>query len=203
MKTLYKQSNSSLSFSYITNFFQYRHYINRQNSHYITYCRLIDIQTRQLQQGLKLVSEPGDHVLSVSLRVEGVRSFEIRAQLHTDNDPKSTVVCIGLVGLTLRNVSSMTLDGLTFYSCGNGAGGYGPVPDHLTAYGMLIILGKDIMIFNCSFEDSATALGVFYSNLHMHGNSFTNFCNGHSCSYESWSENRIFRKYQKWVCDSK
>jgi len=137
-----------------------------------------------LSSNTTLLLLPGDHVLSVSLRVEGVRSFKIRTQLllPTNDDPKSTVVCIGLVGLTLRNVSIMTLDGLTFYSCGNGASGYGPLPDYLTAYGMLIILGEDIMIVNCSFEDSAgTALGVFYSNLHLHGNSFTNNCNGHSC----------------------
>ena len=37
------------------------------------------------------------------------------------------------------------------------------------------------MIVNCSFEDSVgTALGVLYSSLHLHGNSFTSNCNGHS-----------------------
>ena len=40
---------------------------------------------------------------------------------------------------------------------------------------------EDIIIVNCSFENSVgTALGVFYSNLHLHGNSFTNNCNGQS-----------------------
>ena len=125
---------------------------------------------------------PGDHILSVNFTVENVSSFEICAQLFspTNNHPKSRVVCIGLVGLAFRNVSNTTLDGVTFHSCGNGVSGYSPVPDYLTAYGMLIFWGEDIMIVNCSFEDSAgTALGVFYSNLHLHGNSFTNNCNGH------------------------
>ena len=37
------------------------------------------------------------------------------------------------------------------------------------------------MIVNCSFEDSVgTALRVSYSNLNLHGNSFTNNYNGHS-----------------------
>ena len=67
----------------------------------------------------------------------------------------------------------MVLDGLTFNSCGKDAVRYGPVPDQLTVYGMSIYSGEDIMIVNCSFEDSVgTALGVFYSNLHLHGNSF-------------------------------
>ena len=46
---------------------------------------------------------------------------------------------------------------------------------------MSIVSGEDIMIVNCSFEDSiGTALGAFYSNLNLHGNNFTNNCNGHS-----------------------
>ena len=74
----------------------------------------------------------------------------------------------------------MTVDGLTFKYCTNGPVGYGPLPNYFIVYGMKIALEKDIMMVNCSFEDSvATALGVFYSNLHLHGNSFTNNCNGH------------------------
>ena len=99
----------------------------------------------------------------------------------TNNHPKSRVVCIGLVGLTFRNVYSITSDGLTFNSCGKGAVTYSPVGEYLTACGRSIVSGEDIMIVNCSIEDSiGTALGVFNNNLNMHGNNFTNNCNGHS-----------------------
>ena len=126
---------------------------------------------------------PGVHVLSVNFTVENVNSFEICVQLfsHIHNHPKSGVACKGLLGFTFRNVSTMVLEGLTFNSCGKGVAGYGPVPDQLTVYGMSIFSGEDIIIVNCSFEDSVgTAIGVFNSNLHLHGNSFTNNCNGHS-----------------------
>ena len=75
-----------------------------------------------------------DHVLSVNFTVENVSSFEICAQLisHTNNHPKSRVVCIGLVGLTFRNVSNIKLDDLTLNSCGKGAVTYGPVGEYLT-----------------------------------------------------------------------
>ena len=132
----------------------------------------------------------GVHVLSVNFTVENVCSFEICAQLfsHTHNHPKSRVLCEGSVGFTFRNVSTMVLNSLTFISCCKDAVGYGPVPDQLTVYGMSIYSGEDIMIVNCSFEDSVgTALGVFYSSMHLHGNSFTNKCNGHSSrTHERW-----------------
>ena len=95
--------------------------------------------------------------------------------------PKSKVVCIGLVGLTFRNVSNIKLDDLTLNSCGKGAVTYGPIGDYLTTCGMSIVSGEDILIVNCFFEDSVgTALGVSYSNLNLHGNNFTKNCNGHS-----------------------
>ena len=83
-------------------------------------------------------------------------------------------MCKGLVGIVFRNISSMTLDGLTFKSCGSGT------------YGMSIVSGEDLMFVNCSFRDSVgTALWVFDSSLHLHGNRFTN--NGHS----SWIHERV------------
>ena len=143
-----------------------------------------------LTSNTKLLLLPGVHVLSVNFTVENVSSFEICVQMfsHTHNHPKSGVVCKGLVGFTFRNVSAMVLDSLTFNSCGEGVAGYGPVSDQLTLYGMSFFSGEDIMIVNCSFEDSVgTAIGVFHSNLHLHGNSFTNYCNGHSSrSHERW-----------------
>ena len=73
------------------------------------------------------------------------------------------------------------MDGLTIKSCGKGAVTYGPIGDYFATCGMSIVSGEDIMIVNCSFEDSVgTALGVSYSNLNLHGNNFTKNCNGHS-----------------------
>ena len=135
-----------------------------------------------LTSNTTLLLLPGVHVLSVNLTVENVSSFEICAQLisPTNKHPKSRVVCIGLVGLTFRNVSNIRLDGLRINSCGKGAATYGPIGDYLTTCGMSIVSGEDIMIVNCSFEDSVgTALGVFYSNLNLHGNNFTKNCSGH------------------------
>ena len=145
-------------------------------------CHTLSEYAQQLPHNLTsnttLLLLPGDHVLSVNFRVESVSSFEIcvRSFPPTNNRPKDRVVCKGLVGFIFYNVSSLTLESLTFTSCGKGAVGYDPLPDNFTIYyGILIILGDNIMIFNCSFKDSfRTALGVFYSSLHLHGNIFTN-----------------------------
>jgi len=140
-----------------------------------------------LTSNLTLLLLPGDHFLSVNFIVENIRAVEICAQLFspTNNHPKSRVVCKGLVGFTFRNVSTMLLDALTFKSCGKTTVEYDPITAYLTfsnTYGMSIISGKDVKIVNCSFKDSVgTALGVFNTNLHLHGNSFTNNCNGPSC----------------------
>ena len=76
-----------------------------------------------LTSNTTLLLLPGVHVLSVNFTVENVSSFEVSARLlsPTNNDQKSRVVCRGLVGLTFRNVSGITVDGLTFNSCGRGA----------------------------------------------------------------------------------
>ena len=129
-----------------------------------------------LTSNTTLLFLPGDHILHVNFTVENASTFELLST--TSNHPKSRVVCKGLVGFTFRNVSSMTLNGLTFKSCGKDVFGYGPVPDY---YGISIASGKDNLIVNCSFQESiGTALGVFYSRVHLQGNSFTKDCNGHS-----------------------
>ena len=108
--------------------------------------------------------------------MENVSDFEINASSSSPHAVK--IVCQQLVGFTFRNMSHMTLLGLTFTSCGRDATysafGY-PIP---TAYGVSVHSGQDTEIVNCSFQDSiGTALGVFNSSLVLRGsNNFTNNC---------------------------
>ena len=93
----------------------------------------------------------------------------------------SRIVCHGLVGITFRNISHVTVYGLTLISCGKGAVGHSDYytdHDYQTNYGMSIHLGQYIRILNCLFQDSiGTALGVSKSSLVLKGsNSFTNNC---------------------------
>ena len=135
-------------------------------------------------------------MLDVNFTVENVSGFEICAQLYspTHGHTASKITCTGLVGFTFRNTSHVTVQGLTFNSCAKEAIGYCSIcertdSEYLTVYGMSIVLGKNMEISNCSFQDSAgTALGVFYSSLNLKGsNSFTNNCRGcsnrnHTCT---------------------
>ena len=127
---------------------------------------------------------PGDHVLNVNFTVENVSDFEIYAQQTSTADSyiATRIVCQGLVGFTFRNISHMTVHGLTFNSCGKGVVGHKYDTDHYytTTYGVSVYLGQDMTILNCLFQDSiGTALGVFYSSLVLKGsNSFTNNCRG-------------------------
>ena len=136
-----------------------------------------------LTSNTTLLFLPGDHVLRVNFTVENVSDFEIYAQqTSTADDHTARIVCQGLVGITFRNISHMTVHGLTFKSCGKGAVGYIyrylTDPDYLTTYGVSVYLGQDIKILNCLFQDSiGTALGVFHSSLVLKGSiSFTNNC---------------------------
>ena len=73
-----------------------------------------------LTSNTTLLLLPGDHVLSVNFTVENVSNFEVHAaQLfsHAENQAVK-IVCQGLVGFTFRNISHVTLHGLTFNSCG-------------------------------------------------------------------------------------
>ena len=122
-----------------------------------------------LTSNTTLLLLPGDHVLSVNFTVENVSEFEINAS----SSPHAVkIVCQQSVGFTFRNISHMTLHGLTFTSCGRGAT-YMVYP---AAYGVSVHSGQDTEIADCSFQDSiGTALGVFYSSLVLRGsNSFTN-----------------------------
>ena len=136
-----------------------------------------------LTSNTTLLFLPGDHVLSVNFTVENVSDFEIYAQQTSSADDHtasgSRIVCQGLVGFIFIHISNMTVQSLTFNSCGKGAVGYTDL-DYLTNYGMSFLGGQDIRIFNCLFQDSVgTALGVFYSSLVLKGsNSFTNNCRG-------------------------
>ena len=90
-------------------------------------------------------------------------------------------MCQGLVGFSFRNISHVTMSGLTISSCGKGAVIYiyrWIYPT--TYYGVTVHSVMDIGIANCSFQDSVgTALGVFHSNLDMRGsNYFTSNCRG-------------------------
>ena len=118
---------------------------------------------------------PGDrytyHNLSVNFTVENVSSFKMLPHSHA-----TRIECQGLVGFSFRNISHMTMSGLTISSCGKGAVIY----NNPTTYGMTVHSVMDTGIANCSFQDSVgTALGVFHSNLDMRGsNYFTSNCRG-------------------------
>jgi len=86
---------------------------------------------------------PGDHVLTVNFTVENVSHFEIHTQLtlpdnYTAN--RNRIVCQGLVGFMLTNISHVMLRGLTFNYCGKRLNvcRYDPVTanytTHLTIY---------------------------------------------------------------------
>ena len=129
-----------------------------------------------LTSNTTLLLLPGDHVLGVNFTVENVSEFEIHALSSSPHAVK--IICQQLVGFTFRNISHMTLLGLTFTSCGKGS--------YSTVYGVSIHLGQDTEIADCSFQGSIrTALGVFYSSLVLRGsNIFTNSCatcSGSSC----------------------
>ena len=142
---------------------------------------------RYLVSNTTLLLLPGDHVLSVNFTVENVSHFEIHTQLTSPDNytaNRNRIVCRGLVGFTFRNVSHVTLCGLTFNSCGKRLNvyRYDPVTanytSHLTIYGVWVNAGQDTKIYNCSFQDSVgTSLGVFNSSLDLSGsNTFTNNC---------------------------
>ena len=133
-----------------------------------------------LTSNTTLLFLPGDHALSVNFTVENVSDFGVYAQQTSSADAR--IVCQGLVGITFRYISRMTVHGLAFNSCGKGAVGhdYYTGDTYLTTYGVSVYLGQEIRILNCLFQDSiGTALGVFYSSLVLKGsNSFTNNCRG-------------------------
>ena len=83
-------------------------------------------------------------------------------------------MCQGLVGFSFRNISHVTMSGLTISSCGKGAVIYiyrWIYPT--TYYGVTVHSVMDIGIANCSFQESVgTALGVFHSNLDMRGSNY-------------------------------
>ena len=78
-----------------------------------------------LTSNTTLVFLPGDHVLSVNFTVENVNDLGIYAQQTSTADNYTAsgnrIVCQGLVGFTYRNISHMTVHGLTFNSCGKSA----------------------------------------------------------------------------------
>ena len=129
-----------------------------------------------LTSNTTLLLLPGDHTLSVNFTVENVSEFEIHTSSSSPHAVK--IICQQLVGFTFRNISHMTLHGLTFTSCSRGATytafGYAI----LTAYGVSVHSGQDTEIADCSFQDNiGTALGVFYSSLVLRGsNSFSDNC---------------------------
>ena len=140
-------------------------------------CSTLSEYAQQLPQNLTsnttLLLLPGSHVLSVSFTVENVNGFEILSYAPTDSHA-TMIVCQGFVGFAFRNISHVTMRGLTIDSCGKGADGY----NYPTAYGMSIHSVQYSSIANCSFQDSiGTALGVFYSSLDLRGsNHFTGNC---------------------------
>ena len=143
-----------------------------------------------LTSNTTLLLLPGDHVLSMNFTVENVSNFEIHvAQLSSPSGIQAVkVACKGFVGLLFRNISHLTMNSLTFDSCGKDSVQYiqlGLNYKYQTAYGISIYSGGDTNITNCSFQDSiGTALGVFHSSLDLRGsNSFINNCR--RCSSKS------------------
>ena len=128
-----------------------------------------------LTSSTKLLLLPGNHVLSVNFTVENVSDYEISSSAPTDSHA-TRIVCQGFVGFAFRNISHVTMCGLTINSCGKGA-----VIQYnytTTAYGMSFHSVLYSSITNCSFQDSIlTALGVFHSSLDLRGsNHFTSNC---------------------------
>ena len=118
-----------------------------------------------LTSNTTLLLLPGDHALSVNFTVENVSEFEIHASSSSPHAVK--IVCQQLVGFTFRNISHMTLHGLTFTSCGKGTTYTGS-----PTAGVSIYSAQDTEIADCSFQDSiGNALGVFNSSLNFTGSS--------------------------------
>ena len=103
--------------------------------------------------------------------VEDVSDFEIRSPADSH---AARIVCQGLVGFSFRNISYMSMHGLTVNSCSKGTVQF----RFPTAYGLSLHSVSDTSISNCSFQDTAgTALGVFNSSLDLRGsNHFTSNC---------------------------
>ena len=124
-----------------------------------------------LTSNTTLLLLPGDHALSVNLTVENVSGFEV---FSSADSHATRIVCQALVGFSFRNISHLTMHGLTISSCGMGT----IISSFPTAYGVSIYSVLDTRIADCSFQDSdGTALGVFHSSLDLRGsNHFTNNC---------------------------
>ena len=129
---------------------------------------------------------PGDHVLSVNFTVENVSSFEILSSTPEDSHA-TTIVCQGLVAFSFRNISHMTMFGLTINACGKGIVRqdmelYSPFHydqgPNTAMYGVSVNSVLYTNIANCSFQDSAgTAVAVLNSSLDIRGsNHFTSNC---------------------------
>ena len=137
----------------------------QQLPHYLTY-------------NTTLILLPGDHVLSVNFSVENVSEFEILSSTHKYRHA-TRIMCQGLVGFSFKNISRVTMCGLTVNSCGKGA---------VTTHAVSVHSVLDASIANCSFQDSVnTALWVINSGLALWGsNSFTSNgrrCRNYTCSH--------------------
>ena len=126
-----------------------------------------------LTSNTKLLLLPGNHVLSANFTVENVSGFEILSSAPTDSHA-TRIVCQGFVGFSFRNISHVTMCGLTMSSCGKDAF----INSYITTYGVSVYSVLYTSITDCSFQDNVgTALGVFHSRLDLRGsNNFTSNC---------------------------
>ena len=111
----------------------------------------------------------------MNFTVENASNFGILSSSPADSHA-AKIVCKGLVGISFRNTSQVTMLGLTINSCGKCAVMYHNLATYM--YAVLVHSGVDISITDCSFQESfGTALGVFYSSVDLTGkNSFTKNC---------------------------
>ena len=118
--------------------------------------------------------------------MENVSSFEILSSTPEDSHA-TTIVCQGLVAFSFRNISHMTMFGLTINACGKGIVRqdmelYSPFHydqgPNTAMYGVSVNSVLYTNIANCSFQDSAgTAVAVLNSSLDIRGsNHFTSNC---------------------------
>ena len=128
---------------------------------------------------------PGNHALNVNLTIRSTHHLVVLG--NSSGVVPARIVCSSNVGITLRDISKVKIDGLAFLSCARKSS-----HPSTTYYGLYLQSVQTAEIIDCTFQDSnGSALGVVDSHVVMKGNnSFLNNCrlcsNGRCYSQECY-----------------
>ena len=114
---------------------------------------------------------PGNHTLNVNLTITSTHHLVVLG--GSSAVVATRIVCSSNMGITLRDISKVKIDGLAFVSCAQRFR-----HPSTTYYGLYLQSVQRAEIIDCTFQDSyGSALGVVDSHVVLRGNnSFLNNC---------------------------